>query len=177
MALDTPEAKAYLFELYTMTGGDTEAQVSMYAVGESLGLEKTDAGMMAENLYTQGFAELKTLSGGIGITVEGLEMLQIKAEPKPDKSFRLGKTPVLENQGQEVVEKILEELKTFMSQTKLPYPQMEEMVMDIKTIEIQMLSPKPKTEIVREVFRSLHKNVTPLGPENLAAKLNALITS
>ncbi len=55
--------------------GDTEAIVSMHDVGQALGFEKTDAGKMAEALYSEGYAELKTLSGGIGITSMGLQAL------------------------------------------------------------------------------------------------------
>jgi len=36
--------------LYTQTQGDTAKQVSMYDIGASIGLEKTDAGTMAESL-------------------------------------------------------------------------------------------------------------------------------
>lgn len=61
MDLDNPEAKAFLFELYTQTKGDTKKQVSMHDVGAVLGQGKTDAGAMAEDLIIQGYAELKTL--------------------------------------------------------------------------------------------------------------------
>ncbi len=179
MTLDNPEARAYLFELYTMTQGDPKAQVSMYDVGTTLGLEKTDAGAIAEDLFIQGFAELKTLSGGIGITRQGLEELDVQADPGTDNdiSLRLGSSPVLEGQGQEAVEKILQDIKTNIVQTNLPYAKLEEVVMDIKTIEIQLLSPHPKTAVIREVLRSLHHSISASGPEDLAAKLNALIAS
>ena len=82
--MDNPEEQAFLYELYTMTRGDTSTQVSMYDIGKTLGLEKTAAGSMAESLFIQGFAELKTLSGGISITVEGLGALDIDLPGSPD---------------------------------------------------------------------------------------------
>ncbi|WP_299976973.1 hypothetical protein [Desulfobacula sp.] len=147
MDLDSPEANAYLFELYTLTKGDPKAQVSMYDVGTGLGLEKTDAGAMAETLFIQGYAELKTLSGGIGITRQGLDLLQVKPVPESNpESLHLGTGPVLEGQGKE-------------------------------TVEIQMLSPSPKKKIIREVLRSLHNNFVAFGPKDLSNALNSLIIS
>jgi len=175
MELTTPEANAFLFELYTMTGGDPDAQVSMYDVGESLGLDRPETGTLAESLYIQGLAELKTLSGGIGITRQGLDVLKIA--PVLDTSLSLGSDSILASQGKESVEKILKDLKENLSQDKRPYPQLEEMVMDIKTIEVQMLSPNPKTAIIREGLRSLHSSFTTSGPEELTAKLKSLISS
>jgi hypothetical protein len=178
MDLDNPEARAYLFELYTMTQGDPEAQVSMYDVGATLGLEKTDVGAMAEDLFIQGFAELKTLSGGIGITRQGLDVLEVEEVPSPDKTvLKLGTGTVLKDQEQKTVEQVLQDIKTGLAQVKQPYAQLEEMVMDIKTIEVQMLSPQPKTAIIRETLRSLHQSMAAAGPKDLTSKLNSLITS
>jgi len=176
MDLDNPEAKAYLFELYTQTKGDTAAQVSMYDVGAVLGLEKTDAAALAEDLYIQGHAELKTLSGGIGITAQGLDLLQIKrvSESLPQS---LGKGPILESPGKEVVEKILQNIKESLGKTGQHYLQTEELVMDMKTIEIQMLSPRPKIKIIREILRSLHGNFSLFGPKDLVNSLESLVKS
>ena len=178
MDLDNPEAKAYLFELYTQTKGDTNARVSMYDVGAVLGLEKTDAGAMAQDLIIQGYAELKTLSGGIGITLQGLELLQIEIVPESNlETLSLGTGPVLDGQGKKTVEKIIQDIKDSLIQTKQTYAQKEELVIDIKTIEVQMLSPSPKTKIIREVLRSLHNNFVIFGSKDLSNALNSLIIS
>ena len=129
----SPEAKAFLFELYTQTQGDTKKQVSTNDVGAVLGLENNDAGSMAQNLIIQGFAELKTLSGGIGITLQGLELLQIKIAPESSlETLSLGSGTVLENQDKKSVEKIIQELKDSLTQIKQTYAQQEELVIDIK---------------------------------------------
>lgn len=174
MNLDNPEAKAYLFELYTQTKGDPDVQVSMYDVGAVIGMEKTDAGAMAEDLYIQGYAELKTLSGGIGITAQGLDLLQIK---RISESLSLGHGPILESPGKEAVEKIIQDIKSSFGNTDQTYLHLEELVMDIKTVEIQMLSPRPKTKIIREVLRSLHGNLSVAAPKDLINSLDVLIKS
>jgi hypothetical protein len=178
MDLDNPQAKAYLFELYTLTKGDPDVQVSMYDVGAVLGLEKTDAGTMAEGLFIQGYAEMKTLSGGIGITRQGLDLLQVKTVSKPNlESPGLGTGPILETRGKETLEKILQDIKEQLRQTQQTYSQLEELIMDIKTIEVQILSPRPKTNIIREVLRSLHTNSAAFESELLSNALNSLIIS
>ncbi len=179
MSLDNPETRAYLFELYTMTGGDTNAQVSMYDVGAVLGLEKAEAGTMAEDLFIREFAELKTLSGGIGITSQGLEVLDVTIPAPPSSTApSLGSGTILEDQGRKSVETMLADIRADIGKQSFPYAQLEEIMMDIKTIEIQMLSPKPKTSVVREVFQSLHDNLNGSGNhKDLVANLNALITS
>ncbi len=177
MATVSPEAKAYLYELYTRTGGDPEAQISMYDVGESLGMERSDAASMAESLYVENFAELKTLSGGIGITREGLNLLEIKIPAVPGKSLSLGKEPILGDEGQNSLDKILLEIKKAVTDTKMSFPQIEEILMDIKTIEVQKLSPRPKTGIIREVLRSIHMNLEAQGPKDLTEKLKTLVSS
>ncbi|MCP3873745.1 MAG: hypothetical protein GY699_11385 [Desulfobacteraceae bacterium] len=178
MSIDNPEEKAFLYELYTMTQDDMDVQVSMYDVGSALGLEKDDASAMAENLFIQGVAELKTLSGGIGITRQGLEALDVKVAPKSNgEVLTLGTSTIIEDQGQKALEKILQEIKKCLAQTQQPYEQLEEIVIDIKTIETQMLSPTPKTAIIREILRSLHNSLKISGPKDLTAKLNGLVTS
>ncbi len=177
MDMDNPEAKAYLLELYKITGGDINAKISMYEVGVNMGMEKQEAGKTAEELFMLGYAEIKTLSGGIGITSKGAEAAKAMTGQKPGESLSLGTGPVLEDDGRKNIGKILENIKTSMTHASLPYENTEEIIIDIKTIEIQMLSPNPKTEIIREILRSLQKSLA--GPEfkDLNANLEALIIS
>ncbi len=176
--MENPEEHAFLYELYTMTQGDTSARVSMYDIGAALGLEKTAAGSMAESLFIQGYAELKTLSGSISITVEGLGALDIDLpEGTGGSGLNLGKGQVIEASGHEIVNRLLSDVKKEMAQGKKAYPQMEEVVMDIKTIEVQMLSPKPKTSIIKEIFRSLHQNLKQSSSPALTEKLHTIISA
>ncbi len=176
MDMDTPEAKAYLHELNTMTGSDPDIQVSMYDVGTALGLDADTAGQLAETLFMGGYAELKTLSGGIGITPMGLDSLGLKVALDHD-ALSLGTDPVLTGSGQEAVETILAEIKTHLASAPANYDPLEEAVMDIKTIEVQMLSPRPKTSVVREVLRSIHMSQAGEGNQDLWDRLGSLVNS
>jgi hypothetical protein len=57
------------------------------------------------------------------------------------------------------------------------YAWVEEVVMDIKTMEVQLLSPKPKTGIVREIFNSLNRNLKQTGAGDLNQKLSAVLSA
>jgi hypothetical protein len=176
--MENPEEHAYLNQLYVMTQGDPATQVSMYDIGAALGLEKSEAGTMAESLFIQDLAELKTLSGGIGITDGGLKALgKSSPSPHPDQAISLGRDPVLAPEKKEMVSGLLAEIKSVLEKENHPYTWVEEVVMDIKTMEIQLLSPKPKTSIVREIFNSLHRNLKQSDADALTRKLSAVLST
>lgn len=171
----------YLAELYRQTKGDTEAKVSMVDVGSAIGFDETEAKTTAENLMILGLVELKTLSGGIGITTEGLEELGITPSPASDhtsnENMQLGQEIVLDEKGRQVIENMLAELKIELASTKLEYPLLEENIIDIKTMEVQLLSPKPKIAIIREILRSLAATISRPDSSELSDKLATLLTN
>ncbi len=174
-----PEAKSYLTELYRLTDGDMNAQVSMYDVGAALNLEKTDAGKLAEDLIGDGLVEVKTLSGGIGITALGIEKIQAAglADDVGVGTMSLGNTSVLEAEAKEAVATLLPEVKSALSRQDTPYNQIEEIVIDIKTLEVQLLSPTPKTAIVREVLRSMRQSLGTAGCAELCDTIDKMIAT
>ena len=147
----------YLEELYRQTGGDIEVQVSMYDLGAAIGIDKAEAGSLAEQLMVQGQAELRTLAGGISITPEGLAALGISSPPEhsAENSLHLGDGPVADETDGHTVHLLTEEIKNEISVHSLDYNLLEEIVLDLKTIEVHMLSPRPKISVIREIFRSL----------------------
>jgi hypothetical protein len=60
--------RTFLLSVYNHTKGDTTAMVSMYDVGSELGIDRTAASRLAEDLMGWMMLEIRTLSGGIGIT-------------------------------------------------------------------------------------------------------------
>lgn len=176
--MEHPEEHAYLNQLYMMTQGNPGIQVSMYDIGAALGLEKSEAGTLAESLFIQDLAELKTLSGGIGITEKGLNALGRSLPGTPqDKALTLGRDPVIDPDKKEMVAGLLSEIKTVVEKENHPYAWVEEVMMDIKTMEVQLLSPKPKTGIVKEIFTSLHRNLKQTGAQALNQKLSAVLSA
>lgn len=172
MDIDDLMIKGYLEELYRQTGGDVENQVSMYDVGTVIGLDKNEAGSLAEQLIVQGQVELKTLAGGVSITSEGLAVLGISApfSQSPGNDLQLGKGPVADDTDRETMQQILEKIKKELSDLSLEYDLLEEIIIDLKTIEIYMLSPRPKVAVLLEILRSM-KNAFETAPSSRIAAL------
>ncbi len=176
MTAGSPEERAYLLELYQRTQDDTSSQVSMFDIGAAVGLDKTQAGKMAEDLIGQGWVEVKTLSGGIGITAEGITAARASgAKTSSAAGLQLGTGPVLDENSQKAVERIFENIRMRVPDLKGGYNRIEEVVVDIKTVETQLLSPHPKTAIVREVLRSLQSTLESAGINDLAGDLKKMV--
>lgn len=178
MDIDDLNIKGYLEELYRQTGGDTEVQVSMYDLGAAIGLEKAEAGSLAEQLMVHGQVELRTLAGGISITPEGLAVLGITV-PTPhsaENALHLGDGPVADETDRRTVHLLSEEIKNEISGLSLEYDLLEEIVMDLKTIEVHMLSPRPKIAVLREIFRSLQNTFETAKIGKTAAQLRTIIS-
>jgi hypothetical protein len=179
MDTNSPVAQNYVLELYQMTAGDINAQVSMYDVGAAIGLEKNDAGKLAEDLIGDGLVAVKTLSGGIGITDLGIEKAQSTpgAGPAAAATIDLGKGPVMEKKAIDAIAPLIKEIQNRISRNEATYEQIEEMVMDLKTMEVQLLSPRPKTAIVREVLRSLHATLNAAGESDITEKIGKMLAA
>ena len=76
MTFENETQKAFLLELYRSADGAAGVQRSMHTVGAAIGLDKERASKTAEDLIGKGWVEIKTLSGGIGLTAEGIETAQ-----------------------------------------------------------------------------------------------------
>ncbi len=177
MATEEDKGKEYLDQLYRLTGGDTQAQVSMYEVGAAIGLEKNAAGSLAEELMVLGQADLRTLAGAISITLDGLAAIGITvaAPQSTDSGFHLGKGPVADDHDRKTMQQVVEEIKKSVAGLQLEYILLEEIVLDLKTIEVHLLSPKPKISILREIIRSVHAALAAAHADETAALLKNLI--
>jgi hypothetical protein len=170
-----PQAEKYLDELFQRTQGRVDAQVSMFDIGAVMGLEKEAARRMAEDLIAEGLVEIKTLSGGVGITPQGIELAQNRRGGAVGAGVSLGDGPVLEEQGQRALDTVLNGVKNHLAGHPTAFARLEEMVIDIKTIDVQLLSPHPKTEVIRAVLRSLKDGLNAAGASSVGVDLEKLI--
>jgi hypothetical protein len=148
----------FIVELYHRTLGDGSVKVSMYDIGESLGLDRKLSLRTAEELIGTGLAEIKTLSGGIGITADGVaeaQQLGASLQDSAGSNISLQDVPVLDESGHQAVEQVLTKLKGQTNQYALDFDSLAELMADLKTIDAQLSSPNPKTAIIRECFRSI----------------------
>ncbi len=172
MTIENPEQLTFLNLLFNKAEGDTGRQVSMYEIGETLGLDKNSTGALAEELIVDGFVELVSLTGSISITAQGLKELNAAPEqPFEDVFYRLGDEKILDGEGCRAVEEMLTEIRRCIYGKGIGYEDMEELVIDIKTAEIQLLSQKTKTRIIREILKSLHESMTAHGNAEISRRL------
>ena len=171
-------ARQYLLQLFEQTSGDTGAQISMYDVGEILGMDHDTSGQVAENLIGLQLAEIRTLSGGIGISAEGVAQVQSLtggAASTEESPGRLSEEPVMDAQSCEAVERAADTIKGQTGNMGLDFDRLSELVADLKTINAQLGSSRPKTAIIRECLQSINAVLEGTGNSDSLAKVRALL--
>jgi len=178
MSNESPQESIYLQQLHSMTGGDLEARVSMQEVGEACGLDKNEASSIAENLMVDGLVELKTLAGDISLTKDGLASLGYQTAGGDDEVplEKLSSGPSISDDDRQLLSTLINEIKMVIaSSDNLEYRLVEEAVIDMKTLEVQLLSPAPKTAIVISILRGLGCLLEEAGIDRLAKRLSTSI--
>jgi hypothetical protein len=150
-------SRDFLLEIYTQANGDTTRQVSMYSVGDKLGLDKSAASKTAQDLIGLGFIDVRTLSGGVALTASGIEVAH--AHGATDSSLpdspRLGSDPVVAAALRGEIESLVVAIKSCIGGLGLEFAQLDEVVADLKTVDAQLASPRPKTEILRVCLKGV----------------------
>ena len=173
------KCRHFLGELFDQTKRDSQVQISMYDIGTSVDMDKNAAKQVAEELIGLGMVEIRTLSGGISITEAGVkEVREFKGDEVSSDAGGpiLGGDPVLEEKMREGVEQILADLKTEAGNLGLAFDSLTELIADLKTIEIQLTSSKPKTAIIRECFRSIRGVLEKTGAGESLLQVNRLLS-
>ncbi|MDJ0782674.1 MAG: hypothetical protein QNJ22_11920 [Desulfosarcinaceae bacterium] len=170
--LDQRESE-YLKAMVEACQGEASAQVSMYDVGARIGLDRDTASQVCQELIGFGLVEIKTLSGGVGLTADGLTGGVGLAGGADAAAPRLKAGPILDAEDHQAVLTLLDQLKLAAGRWQLDYEAMAAFVVDIKTIETQLLAPQPKTAVVKAVCESLATWVRRNGDRGAAAKIDA----
>jgi len=168
----------FLLALFESTDGDPSAQVSMYDVGTGIGLEHTESSHMAEELMGFGLVEVRTLSGGIAISAEGVEAVKrLGGVPGAGDGggYRLGSESVISETGIQEVEQLTVRLKGCAGNLGLAFEPLAELVADLRTIDAQLASVRPKSGIVIECFRSIAEVLQGTGALDELAKVRQII--
>jgi hypothetical protein len=170
----------FLLQLYDQTKGDSTVQVSMYDIGDQLGLDREDAATVAQELMASMLVEIRTLSGGIGISVDGLQMAQQLIGPPvsgTDEFAKLDDGPVLTTSGRQAVEQMASELKNQAGSLGLDFDTLTELTADLKSIDAQLGSSRPKTAIVKACLHSVLAVIQNTGDPEISDRIRTLIGS
>jgi hypothetical protein len=172
--------RQFLIQLYEQTRGDPTVQVSMYDIGDQLGLDRNIASTVAQELIGSMLVEIRTLSGGIGISADGLQMAQKLIGPAAssgDKFTKLDDAPLLKSSDRQAVEQIASELKNQAGSLGLDFDTLTEFLADLKTIDAQLGSSRPKTAIIRECLFSVLAVLKNSGDNKTAGRIRTLVGS
>jgi hypothetical protein len=164
----------YLKALLEQCQGDTSKQLSMYEVGEGLGMDRETASQVCQELIAFGLVEIRTLSGGVGLTADGIAVGGTAGGGGVEAGPRLKAGPVLDDEDRRAVDVVLDQLKKAIGGWQLDYEEMAALVIDIKTIETHLLGPQPKTAVVKAVLGSLEAWLKKHGDAAMAAKIDTL---
>mgnify|MGYP001816181537 CR=1 FL=1 len=168
----------FLIQLFEQVGGDSSAQASMYDVGEGLGLNRNTSSRVAETLMGLELVEIRTLSGGIGISAEGAnEVMRLTGKvPQTDGSpGKLTDQLLMDPVSTQGVEQAAGELKSQTGNLGLDFDGLSELMADLKTIDAQLGSSRPKTAIIRECLRSIKEVLEGGGNNDGLVKIRALL--
>jgi len=168
----------FLLSLYRESKGDTNNQISMYDLGSELGLDRADTSKLTEDLMGWSLVELRTLSGGIAIThsaVAELEELGYGSAGTTEATVRLGNDRIVSDDVRQAIEQVTGDVKLTAGRLGLQYETLSELMADLKTIEIQLESARPKTAILRECFRSIKSVLDATDDEETVIRVNGLL--
>ena len=168
----------FLVQLFKQTKGDSSVKVSMFDIGAVLNLDRDVASKVAEELIALQLVEIRTLAGGISISAEGSEMVKkiLALAAGGDSSvFKLGNDPVLDLAGCQAVEQIASEIKLQAGSLGLDFNTLAELLADLRTIDVQLDSSRPKTAIFRECFRSIKSALKGRGNYEFLDRLRILL--
>ncbi len=171
------DEKRFLTALWEAVGGDPAGKASMYDVGAAVGMDRDAASHAAQELMGWNFAEVRTLSGDIGVTAEGAAAMDSAGRGKSAEGggFALGNDPVPGNDVREGIEELAAKLKAGAGQLGLDYERLSELMADIRTLDAQLCSPRPKTAVIRESFRSIKTVLEKSDAADLAAQVAAVL--
>jgi hypothetical protein len=170
-------ARQFLKRLFEQAGGQGSRQISMYDVGKGLGWEREAASQSAQDLMAAGFVEVRTLSGGIGLSAAGAEAMRAALSPgSPVPALpRLGSARILDAPTCQSVAQLCDGLKAQSGGLGLDFDSLAELVADLKTVADQLGSPKPKTAVIRESLRSIEGVLKRFAGNKHLADIRALI--
>ena len=172
-----PFVQQMLAELHRHTGGDPSAKVSMYTLGQSLGIDRETAQEAGQALIASGLAAIVSLSGAISITAEGLAQVDAGGASGGQRgaTVRLGDEKILSAEARSVLESVTADLKVQAGRRGWTFEALSEITADLRTLDAQLQSPRPKTAIVRACLQSIAAALSRIGASDLRDPVAALL--
>ena len=169
------EERTFLAEIYQCVGKNPAASVSMYEIGEKLGMDRQKSARIAEMLLAGGLLDLRSLSGAVALTQSGHETAAAVQPSGTGGRFSLGDGPLLDADQQQALSTIVADLQRQAGEMGLEFDALSELVADLKTVEAQLTSPRPKSAVIRACFESIRDRLQGAGDTRLAGTVADLL--
>jgi len=160
--------RRFLQTLFEQTEGEVQQAASMYSIGQMLDLDKEASVRIAEMLMGAALVEIRSLSGAIGLTAEGIQAaaaLSGSEETSNAERQTLCRSIILDKESIRWVEQTVWELKGRIGLYEDDFDPLTELIADVKTLDAQLMSPQPKTAIVREILCSIRDQLERNDPK------------
>lgn len=145
--------------LVTAVDADAGQQVSMYDIGDKLGLEKDASQSVAQDLMAEGVAEVRTLSGAIGLTAEGITKAGALGGNQPKSAalldIRVDADGLLDETGCQAIAEFQHRLSEAMAESDLKGNAWQVAITNLKVVDLCLTSPQPCWSIMRESYLSM----------------------
>ena len=188
----------FLHRLYEKTEGNEREMVNMWELGNELGFDKAETNRISQYLVGEYLMEYAAQGGIIAITHQGIiEVEDALSNPEePTQYFppvniinihhmqnsQIQQGTIESTQSQFVELKIINDIQEFIELLKDKLPDlclnvedMSEIEADIKTVQSQMASSKPKKGVLRECLSSMQRVLEGVAGSVVAQQLITLI--
>lgn len=175
--------KQYRFQLlkkiYEVTNGDSRIPANAKELCDTIDIPSGESNKVVTYLIHEGLLKARALGGFVIITHYGIkEIEQALSEPEsPTQHFpAMSNVLIVENMTGSLIQQgtsgstatlnftgntwndvssLTKQLKDNLERLGLENDQKKELASEIQTVEVQLASPKPKSGIVREAFKSV----------------------
>ena len=89
--------------------------------------------------------------------------------------FTLGAGAVLDAQGVQDLERLIGEIKAGIAGARTDYARLERLVIDLKSLEIQLLSPGPRTAVVKALLDAVREGLADMGVRQMAERIGRIV--
>jgi len=181
-------------QVYDATGANEHVHVKMDEIGKALGFDGQTTERIMQYLHGEGVLEYKTLDGGIGITHAGIAEVESAIE-QPDRSTEhfppvnyiyvhqmtnsnIQQGTVQSTQSQTISQQELKSVSEFLELFRQKLPNLPltaddraEAEAELKTMEAQVGSKKPKLAILRVSVAAMKDILLRIGSSIAAQEL------
>jgi len=176
---------------------DHSAQCSIASIAEALNYDEPSTGVIVEDLMDSNLIEADESNAAVSLTSLGLDVItryrkNFNRPPAPATTHDVREQSMVVSSSPDAVDILLPETHSVVSVTfpavadalrnaapnlSLSAEQLAELEADIHTIEIQLTSPRPKTQVLVQCYRAIELVLNEVDDKDSVNELIRSVTS